>query len=68
MKEILERNGFTYHGFCSICGGQAELFKKGAIECKIKSRKMEFTLIVNNKKIKGHARDLETSLQKYISS
>lgn len=66
MREILERYGFAYHGWCKVCSGQAELFKKGMIECKIRARAMQFTLIISGKKIIGKSNELQATLERYI--
>ncbi len=68
MKEILEANGFSYNGKCKVCGGQAELFKKDGIVCKINIRSNKFELIINNNKIKGNAKDLQGALATYLQA
>lgn len=66
MKEILERNGFIYQGFCKICSGRAELFTKGEIKCKVRARQMKFILSINGKQIFGKANELESALERFI--
>lgn len=66
MKEILIQNGFEDKGICSVCGGQAQLFQKGTVQCKIMPKKLKFILKVKNKTYQGNARDLQSSLEKYL--
>lgn len=67
MKELLEQKGFTYKGFCKVCDGQAELYVKGNIECKIHVKQMRFLLQIGSVKIKGKSSDLEYTLNKYAA-
>lgn len=66
MKEVLEQAGFTYQGACHVCGGNAELYTKGAIQAKIKTQQMRFILIIGNHSIRGKSADLPATLEKYV--
>lgn len=65
MRELLEKHGFEYKGKCKVCNGQAELYKKGNIELKIKASR-DFILTIKNQRIRGKLNELEATLEKYL--
>jgi len=66
MKEILLSNGFVYTGNCKVCDGNAELYEKDGIKCKIKPKIMKFWFVVNNNTITGRSNELQAAIEKFI--